>query len=262
MKILGAIVGDIAGSIYEWHNIKTKDFPLFSAGCRPTDDSIMSLAVAKALMESKPDHSDLAENTVRYMQEIGRLYPDCGYGGSFRRWLSSDNPAPYNSFGNGAAMRVSPVAHAANSLEDCENMAEIVTAVTHNHPEGIKGAKAAAGCVYLSLHGSDKAKIKTYAEGFYSLDFTIDEIRSEYSFDVTCQGSVPQAIEAFLEAYDFEDAIRNAISIGGDSDTIAAIAGGIAGAFYGVPDDIAETAFKYLDAKLKEIIFEFSEKFL
>lgn len=262
MKILGALVGDIVGSVYEWHNIKSKNFRLFSPLCRPTDDSVMTLAIAKAILKSEPDRSDLRENAIKYMREIGRLYPRCGYGGSFRLWLASDSPLPYNSFGNGAAMRVSPVAHAADSLTDCEKMAELATEVTHNHPEGIKAAKAAAGCAYLALKGADKEGIKIYAEKYYTLDFTLDGIRPYYSFDVTCQGSVPQAIEAFLESEGFEDAIRNAVSIGGDSDTIAAITGAIAGAFYGVPEDMAKMALKYLDGRQREIMSEFAEKYM
>lgn len=260
--MIGAIIGDIVGSIYEFDNIKTKDFELFGNGCFATDDSIMTLAIADAVLESNPNHSDLAENAVRSMQLIGRPYPHCGYGGNFMRWMYDNDPQPYNSFGNGAAMRVSPVAYAAKSLEETEKMAEIVTAVTHNHPEGIKGAKATAAAVYLALHRFSKFDISSYVKTkYYNIDFKLDDIRDTYMFNETCQDTVPQAIEAFLEATSFEDAIRNAISIGGDSDTIAAITGSIAGAYYEIPDDIKAKAIHHLDARMRHILFSFDKKY-
>lgn len=261
-SILGAIIGDIVGSVYEFNNIKTKDFPLFKKGCFATDDSIMTLAIAKAVVESNEEHSDLSCNAVKYMQEIGRPYPNCGYGGNFWNWIYSDAPQPYNSFGNGSAMRVSPVAYAAKSLAEAEKMAKLVTEVSHNHPEGIKGAKAAAGSVWLALHGASQEDIGRYVKGnYYKLDFTLDEIRPTYIFNEICQDTVPQAIEAFLEANSFEDALRNAISIGGDSDTLAAITCSIAGAYWGVPESIAEEAVKYLDDRLRQILLEFDGKY-
>ena len=260
--MLGAIIGDIAGSRFEWDNIKSKEFALFTNRCRPTDDSVMTLAIAQALMNCEGDIERLGAEAVSCMQALGRKYPEAGYGGHFCRWLSSNHPLPYHSFGNGSAMRVSPCAWAAKSLEQAKAMAKAVTEVTHDHPEGLKGAEATAGAVYLALHGSSIPEIREYiSEEYYALDFTLDEIRADYSFDVSCQGSVPQAITAFLESESFEDAIRNAISIGGDSDTIAAIAGGIAGAFYGVPETLRQQALRFLDDAQKNILNCFAQRF-
>lgn len=260
--VIGAIVGDIVGSVYEFNNIKTKEFPLFKKGCFATDDSIMTLAIAKAVIESDSEHTDLGANAVKYMQEIGRPYPHCGYGGNFGAWIFSNDPQPYNSFGNGSAMRVSSVAYAAKSLAEAEKMAKLVTEVTHNHPEGIKGAKATAGAVWLALNGASKEDIGRYVKSnYYKLDFTLDEIIPTYMFNEICQDTVPQAIEAFLEANSFEDALRNAISIGGDSDTLAAITCSIAGAYWGVPKNIADEAKEYLDDRLKKILIDFDGKY-
>lgn len=257
-SMLGAIVGDIVGSIYEFDNHRSKEFPLFSANCFATDDSIMTLAVAKALVEWKQGAGELDDLAVRYMQEVGRPYPGCGYGGRFRGWMYSDDPEPYNSFGNGAAMRVSPVAYVAGSLEEVKALSKAVTGVTHNHPEGLKGAEATAVATWMALHGASKEKIGEHIrENYYDIAFTLDEIRPVYQFNETCQDTVPQAIEAFLESEDFEDAIRNAISVGGDSDTLAAITGAIAGAYYGIPQGIANQAQSYLDNRLKSILHDF-----
>lgn len=261
--MLGAIVGDIVGSVYEFCNHRSKDFELFKPQCFATDDSIMTLAIAKAVLESAPDHRDLAENAVKYMREVGQPYPDCGYGGRFLDWMYSDHPKPYNSFGNGAAMRVSPVAYAAKSIEEVVEMSRAVTAVTHNHPEGIKGAEATAVCTWLALQGTGKDRILEVVNSlYYHIDFTLDEIRPTYRFNETCQDTVPQALEAFFESTDFEDAIRNAISVGGDSDTLAAITGAVAGAYYGVPDEIDRYARFYLDSRLGDILAEFERKYL
>ena len=177
--MLGAIVGDIVGSVYEFRNHRSKEFELFKQQCFATDDSIMTLAIAKAVLESAPDHHDLADNAVKYMREVGQPYPYCGYGGRFMDWMYSDKPKPYNSFGNGAAMRVSPVAYAAKGLEEAVEMSKAVTAVTHNHPEGIKGAEATAVCTWLALHGAGKDRILDVVNSlYYHIDFTIDEIRS------------------------------------------------------------------------------------
>jgi type I restriction enzyme M protein len=270
--MLGAIVGDIVGSRFQFSGYKSKEFELFGYGCSVTDDSIMSLAVAKAIMEAAKTrapnsrgydhefHAALAGLTVKYMREIGRKYPDCGFGGMFYRWLFSDSPEPYNSFGNGAAMRVSPAGFAAADEREAECLAETVTAVTHNHKEGIKGAKATATAIVMARRGAPKSEIRERIAGeYYPLDFRIDDIRAAYIFDVTCQGSVPQAIECFLEAVSFEDAIRTAISLGGDSDTIGAITGGIAEAYYGVPDDIKENALIYLNEDLRAIYDDWTE---
>ena len=252
--MLGAIIGDVVGSIYERHNIKTKDFEFFDKHCHFTDDTVMSLAVAKAILNCKGDYSGLYEQTVSCMQELGNEYPRAGYGGGFRVWLMSDDPQPYNSYGNGSAMRVSPCGYAAKSLEEALMLAEVTAKVTHNHPEGIKGAQAVAAAIFLARNGKSISEISEYINtDFYNINFTIDEIRPTYRFDVSCQGSVPQALQAFFESSDFEDAVRNAISIGGDSDTIAAIAGSIAEAYYGIPDDIKHNISKYLDKPLLEI---------
>lgn len=256
--MIGAIIGDIAGSRFEWRNIKSKDFTLFTNACEPTDDSIMTLAVAQAIMNCNGDYSRLENETVSCMQEYGRAYPNAGYGGRFHRWIFSRDPKPYNSYGNGAAMRVSPCGFAATTLEEATMLAHAVTRVTHNHPESLKAAEAVASAIYLARMGKTLEEIKAHiAEHYYSIDFSLDEIRPTYIFDVSCQGSVPQAFEAFFESTGFEDAIRNAISIGGDSDTIAAITGGMAEAYYGVPEDIRTQAMEFLDEKLAGILKRF-----
>lgn len=261
--MIGAIIGDIVGSRFEWNNHKSKDFELFTDKCSFTDDSVMSLAVCDALMRSSPDRSDLGEQAVRSMREIGRPYPRCGYGGSFRRWMYSDDPQPYNSFGNGAAMRVSGCGYVGSSIDEVKALSRAVTEVTHNHPEGIKGAEAVAVAVFFARTGKNKDEIRDYmVKNYYTLDFTLDGIRDTYKFDVTCQGTVPQALEAFFESTDFEDAIRNAISIGGDSDTLAAITGSIAEAYYGVPSEIREKAVSFLDERLLKILREFESLYL
>ena len=227
--MLGAIIGDIVGSRFEWNNIKTKDFEFFTDKCEPTDDSIMTLAIAKAILESKKQTDKLPELTVKYMKELGRKYPNAGYGGHFGYWIRSDNSEPYNSFGNGSAMRVSACAFAADSLEEAIRLSQAVTEVTHNHLEGLKGAEATTVAIYMARTGSTIPEIKDYInKNYYKIDYTLDDIRDTYEFNETCQDTVPQSLEAFFESTDFEDAIRNAISIGGDSDTLAAITGGIA----------------------------------
>lgn len=231
--MLGAIIGDIVGSTREWHNIKTEDFELIPKGSRFTDDTVMTLAVAEWLM-SDPEHRP--ETLVACMQNLGRKYPNAGYGGMFQKWLRSNNPQPYNSFGNGSAMRVSPVGLYANSLEEALELARITASVTHNHPEGIKGAQAIAGCVFL--HKNISVRVEDEIRRFiaekigYDLDFNLEDIRYSYGFDVTCQGSVPIAIKAYLErsGYPPEQALRLAISMGGDSDTIGAMTASIASA--------------------------------
>lgn len=243
--MFGAIIGDMVGSIYEFDNYRSKDFPLFGGGCYPTDDSIMTIAVAKAILENDGKTEGLEDKTVEWMQKIGRQYPNCGYGGRFYEWMYARNPHPYNSFGNGAAMRVSACGWAGNSLEKVKQLSYAVTAVTHDHPEGIKGAEATACAIFLARTGRSRDEIRAFIEDkYYKLDFTLDEIRPTYEFNETCQETVPQAIKAFLESTSFEDAIRNAISVGGDSDTLAAITGSIAEAFYGIPDDLREQAIK------------------
>ncbi len=260
--MLGAIIGDIVGSRFEWHNHKSKDFELFVDDCKFTDDSAMTIAVAKALLDSKSDYSDLSEKTVEDMQKIGRKYYDVGYGGSFRRWLIDENPQPYNSWGNGSAMRVSPVGFAAKSIEEAKELSKKVTEVTHNHPEGLKGAEAISVAIYMARNGKSKEEIKKYmTENYYELGQSVEELQKTYKFDVSTQGSVPPALECFYESTDFEDCIRNAISIGGDSDTIGAIVGGLAEAYYGIPEDIKKKAMGYLPEDLTQIIGEFENKY-
>lgn len=260
--MIGAVIGDIVGSRFEWDNHKTKDFELFDRRCRPTDDSIMSLAVAQAILDSSENYEDLSQKVIASMQELGRLYPNAGYGGSFFKWIASDNPQPYNSYGNGAAMRVSPCGYAATSVDEAKKLSALVTEVSHNHPEGMKGAEAIAVAICLARSGATKDAIHAHVqENYYALDFTLNQIRPSYQFDVSCQGSVPVALQAFFESTDFEDAIRNAISVGGDSDTIGAIAGSVAEAFYGVPKELIDSAVTYLDSRQREILYQFEKKY-
>ena len=218
--MLGAIIGDIVGSRFEWDNYKAKDFEFFTNDCFFTDDSVMSLALCQALLESKPDFSDLREQAVAKMRDFGDAYPDAGYGRTFSCWLYFGDPQPYNSYGNGSAMRVSGVVYAANTMEQVKQLSLMVTDVTHNHPEGIKGAQATAAAIFLARTGHDKAEIKAYVEREFGYDLsrTCDEIRPTYHHVESCQETVPQAITAFLESCDFEDALRTAVSLGGDSD--------------------------------------------
>jgi len=260
--MLGAIIGDIAGSRFEWTNIKTKQFELFHELCFPTDDSIMTLAVAKAILASKGDLAKLEQEAVTYMQTLGRLYPDAGYGARFYEWLFLKDPKPYHSLGNGAAMRVSPCGFAAKTMEEAIALAKAVTKVTHNHREGMKAAEAVTVAIFMARSGKKLAEIREHTENkYYKINFTLDQIRPTYEFDVTCQGSVPQAFEAFFESTGFEDAIRNAISIGGDSDTLGAICGAVAGAYYGVPGDIRAKAETFLDRNLLKTLHDFEQVF-
>lgn len=267
--MLGAVLGDIIGSYYEWNNVKTKDFPFVTNHTRYTDDTVMTLAVAKWLLED-PAHSE--GQLVRQMQNLGRTHIDAGYGGSFRAWLLSSNPQPYGSWGNGSAMRVSPVGLFADTELEARRLASLTAALTHNHPEGIKGAEAVAVAVFLNRHHASlpldfrKKMTKGRIEKLfgYDLDRTLDEIRPSYKFDVSCQGSVPEAIIAYLESESVEDCIRNAISIGGDSDTIAAIACSIFMAGENsCKEENAWTAEyeKHLTDDLKSIMHEF-ERFV
>ncbi len=254
--MLGASAGDIIGSVYERNNIKTTDFPLFSSESSFTDDTVLTVAVAEVLLRG----GDYQETFQRYF----RMYPGAGYGSMFYIWARSGSVKPYNSFGNGSAMRVSPVGWAFDDLDAVLEEARRSAAVTHNHPEGVKGAQATAGAIFLARNGSGKEEIKSFIESYfhYYLDEPISEIRKHYSFDATCQGSVPQALRAFYESVDFEDAIRKAISIGGDSDTIACITGGIAHAYYGpIPEIIKKECFSRLDKNLKAITIEFMNRF-
>ena len=266
--MIGAIVGDIVGSRFEWYNRKSKCFTFLKGvgesrhPCRFTDDTVMTVAVVDAIMKwragNDASYEALSAEAVKSMQDFGRRYPHAGYGGHFRRWLRDDSPHPYNSWGNGSAMRVSACGWAGQTIEEVKAMSRAVTEVTHSHPEGIKGAEATAVATFLARTGKSMEEIKTViVRDYYPLDFTLDEIRPVYEFDVSCQGSVPQALEAFFESTSFEDAIRNAISIGGDSDTIGAICGAVAGAYYGVPADIREKAKSFLDPFLIETLHKF-----
>lgn len=254
--MIGAIAGDIIGSVYERHNIKIADFPLFNPSSTFTDDTVLTVAIADAILSGSGYSGKL--------KEYYWLYPERGYGPGFRRWAAAGRTTPYHSNGNGSAMRVSPVGLAFDSLEEVLREAKRSAEVTHNHPEGIKGAQAVASAVFLARKGASKEEIKTYVrETFhYNLNETIDSLRLHYRFDMTCEGSVPQAISAFLESEGYEDAIRKAISIGGDSDTIACIAGGIAEAFYrGAPQNIADFALAKLDDALREVIAMFEQTY-
>lgn len=250
----GAIIGDIVGSVYEFDNTNRKDFPLFSEDCDFTDDTVMTCAVAEALMN--PD-----KNTAHVMQSLAREYPDAGYGSSFIEWVFSKDPKPYGSYGNGSAMRISPVGFLAKSEEEVKSLTKKVTEVSHNHPEGIKGAECTAMCIFLARQGKTKEEILQRVErDYYSLDKTCADYRREQNLHhgrEICQVSVPQAVECFKESADFTDCIRNCISIGGDSDTIAAIAGGIAEAYYGIPEPVWEEAKKYLSKRLEKIVENF-----
>lgn len=254
--ILGAIIGDIIGSVYEFHNVKSTDFEMFGAGTDFTDDSVLTFATMDSILIG-------IDYTTAY-QTYGRKYPNRGYGGYFKSWIRSDNPKPYNSYGNGSAMRVSPVGWAYNTMEEVLHQAKRSAEVTHNHPEGIKGAQTIAAAVFLARTGSSKAYIKQYIQDTfgYDLERRIDDIRPVYRFNETCQETVPEAIIAFLESNDYESAIRLAISIGGDSDTVACITGGIAEAYYGqISEWMVEKALGLLPAEIIKLIEMFSLKY-
>ena len=270
--MIGAIVGDIAGSRFEWHNRKSKQFTFLKGtedgrcSCSFTDDTVMTVAVADAIAKWRAGGDAscgaLSRAAIESMQAFGRQFPHAGYGGSFRRWLYDEDPQPYNSWGNGAAMRVSACGWAGRTFDEVKAMSRAVTEVTHNHLEGIKGAEATAVATFLARTGKSMEEIReVIVRDYYPLDFTLDEIRSTYEFDVSCQGSVPQALEAFFESSSFEDAVRNAISIGGDSDTIGAICGAVAGAYYGVPEGIRLKAETFLDKPLLDALHGFESRF-
>ena len=260
----GAILGDIIGSPYEFdRGSKTKDFPLFSRHSEFTDDTVMTIAVADAFLPVQPEMEDdaIRQRVIMKMQKYGHLYPHAGYGGRFRRWLRDKHPQPYNSWGNGSAMRVSSVGWLYNDLETVRRMARLSAEVTHNHPEGIKGAEATASAIFLARTGSTKAEIKAYIEeNFrYDLSRTCDEIRPEYYHVESCQETVPEAIPAFLEGQSFEDVIRTAVSLGGDCDTLTCIAASMAEAFYGVPEELKIECRKRLPEDLREVLQRFDE---
>lgn len=254
----GAIIGDIVGSIYEFDNIRTKDFPLFSPCGFITDDTCMTIAVADALLKWRRDGGDLSVLARRSMRAIGQQFPDKSYGFRFARWLDGYDNEPYDSWGNGAAMRVSAAGWVGRGLSEVKRLSYMVTSVSHDHIEAIKGAEATAVAVFLARTGRDKAEIGRHIiKNYYGTCLPVSELQKSYCWDASCQGTVPQALQCFIESTDFEDAIRNAISIGGDSDTIAAITGAVAGAYYGVPANIQATARKYVPDTLLEIVDRF-----
>lgn len=260
----GAILGDIIGSPFEFdRGDKTKDFKLFSRRSHFTDDSVMTLAVCEALLKVGQDATvkEIEDAVISSMQSWGRRYPHAGYGGYFRRWLTACHPEPYNSFGNGSAMRVSAVGWLYDSLENTRTVAKATANVTHNHPEGIKGAEATASAIFMAKNGSSKEEIKKYIENefHYDLNRTLDEIRPSYHMDETCQKTVPEAIIAFLEATDFEDAIRNAVSLGGDTDTLGAITGSIAEAYYGIPEWLMTECRKRINKDMRVVLDDFND---
>ncbi len=253
--MIGAIAGDIIGSVHEGSGAKTRAFPLFDEYSRFTDDTVLTLAVASKLLRGS--------SYIDTFHEFFHAYPRAGYGSSFMRWAAYRSREPYNSWGNGSAMRVSPIGFAFDSIDEVMAEARASAEATHNHPEGIRGAQATAVAVLLARQGLDRSDIRKSLETRfgYQLSDRLEDIREGYGFDVSCQGSVPQSIIAFLESDSFEDAIRNAISLGGDADTMACIAGGIAEAFYGsVPEHIRHGAIERLDPPLQVIAEEFSEK--
>jgi ADP-ribosylglycohydrolase len=253
--MLGAIAGDIIGSVHEFQEQKTKDFPLFVEGSRFTDDTVLTIAVADCLL--------MGRSYVDAFHSYARKYPDRCYGIGFWRWIEAGSRKPYNSWGNGSAMRVSPVGFAFESLGDVLAAAKASAEVTHNHPEGIRGAQATACAIFLARKEATKEQIRGEIESRfgYKLGRTIEEIRPTYHFDESCQGTVPEAITAALESEGYEDAIRLAISLGGDADTLACIAGGIAGARYGVPQEIVRPALALLDQDLRDTVIKFCETY-
>lgn len=275
--MIGAIIGDIAGSRFEFNPIRSKNFDLlvkgknylsekqtfkeFLTGCRFTDDTVMTVAVANALMEADGKYDNLKELTIKNMKEFGRKYPYAGYGSKFNAWLTMQTTEPYNSFGNGSAMRISAVPYFAKSIEEVKTLSKLVTEVTHNHPEGIKGAEAVACCIWLASNKYSKNEIKRFVEeNYYDLDFNYEELVKSYNHDESCQNSVPQSIFAFLISEDYEDTIRTAISMGGDADTMACIAGAVAEAYYGVPQKLENLGLEFLTNDLKEIVLKFEKR--
>lgn len=254
--IMGAIIGDTIGSVFEWNNIKTTKFPLFCEKTQFTDDSVLTVATMDGIL-NKVDYTKI-------YQRYGRKFPNAGYGGFFADWIYDECPEPYSSFGNGSSERVSPVGWVCETLDQTLHQAKRSAEVTHNHPEGIKGAQATASAIFLARTGKTKEEIKKYIQQTfkYNLERTLDEIRPKYKFTESCQGSVPEAIIAFMESIDFESAIRLAISIGGDSDTIACITGGIAEAFYkDIPEYIVENTLRVLPLEFIKVIEDFSVKY-
>ena len=262
--MIGAILGDMIGAPYEFdRGNKTKDFPLFAKGSQFTDDSVMTIAVAEALISSYGKGDDeIKAALIDSMQKWGHRYPHAGYGVMFIKWLITKDPQPYGSFGNGSAMRVAAAGWLYDDIDTTRHIAALTAEVTHNHPEGIKGAEATASAIFLARNGSSKEEIREFItkEFNYNLSRTCDEIRPAYHHVESCQETVPEAITAFLEGNDFEDVIRTAVSLGGDCDTLTCIAGGIAEAFYGVPEEISAEGYKRLNADMREVLGKFYAK--
>lgn len=264
--MLGAIIGDVVGSRFEFNNTNETDFEFFHKSCDFTDDTVMTLAVAKSLLNCNGDYTNLYECANTTLREVGRRHPYCGYGGMFINWMFDDSIGPYNSFGNGSAMRISAVGNVAKTVEEAKDLSYKVTAVTHNHLEGLKGAECVAVCMVLAKEGKSKDEIKAYIDANYGYDTSksVNQWRKEINKmhgAETCQVSIPQALSCFLESENFEDCIRKCISIGGDSDTIAAIAGAIAEEYYGIPEGMVIAVREFLSADLLEILDEFESKF-
>ena len=257
--MIGAIFGDIAGSKYEFHNIKTKDFSLLTPDCTFTDDSVCTIAFIDWLLNAAERNEKTA---TKYLHKWTRKYPYAGYGGRFRYWVFSNNPKPYNSFGNGSAMRVSAVAWAAKDLDDLKYLSDTVTKITHNHPEGMKGAEVTAQLITYARFGKTKEELKEYAEQFYDLDFDYESLKKNYEFNETCQNTVPQAIYCFLISKDFEDCLRTSVSIGGDTDTLCAISCAIAEAYYKyIPESLVEAVRNKLTPEMLKVIDDFDQRF-
>lgn len=236
---------------------------MFKPECEFTDDSVLTIAVAEVLLKYNPDDEEnFKENLIDIFHKYGEMYPDVGYGGNYLSWVENKRRDPYNSCGNGSAMRTSAVGWYAKTIEECERIAKLCAEITHNYPDGIAGAQATAGVIFLARNGASKDELKAYMEKYYPVDFTIDEIRPTYEYEIINKTTVPQAFRCFYEAIDFENTIRNAISIGGDSDTVAAIAGSMAEAFFDIPEDIVETGMSYLDDYMSDIVDEFYSKYV
>lgn len=253
-SVIGAIVGDIVGSIYEFSNHRSKDFELLSKETFFTDDSVLTLATIDILLNKK--------NPTKSIYKWARNYPFCSWGGSFLSWMYSQNPKPYNSFGNGAGMRISPVGWFANSEDEVKKISKEITETTHNHPEGIKGAEIVSMCVYYARIGKSKDFIKQYVEKYYDIDFDYETLQKTYRFNETCQETVPQAIYCFLISESFEDCLRTSVSIGGDTDTLCAISCGIAGAYFDIPENIYKKTLSKLEPKMIKLIQDFDNKII
>lgn len=261
--MIGAIIGDIAGSRFEFNNIKTKDFDMFDPNCKFTDDTVLTLGVAKALLDCDGDYSNLEHFVIQAFRDLVKKYPRAGYSDMFRAWALSENPEPYHSIGNGAGMRISPIAYVAKDLDELKTLSYKVTSITHNSEEALKGAEAISSCVFLARKGYSKSEIEKFVTThYYSLDYNIDMLREHYKTYLNCLQSCPQAIFCFLEGKNFEDCIKTAVSIGGDSDTIACMAGAIAGEYFPVINAYKEKALSYLPQDLQDIYYAFEEKFI